>query len=248
MSTKRLPSLSEALVALGCLLLPASAHAQSAGDAPLRATYPQLASAPSAAVYAGVALDRVTLPGLHLRSRDDQTLESGGVTLAFADDQENVQTTVQVAVAPDAAGARSFALGYLRGVSGVLDPSAADEIAYADGSDRTLVAVHGNVAYVVSGPKATSAAAIVKRAITAGAPSFPVVRVALPTSFEGSAPIGVTTSGGAKYRLRATGAYVARGSDRTSVRAFGPGPVTVIATASDALGRVSEARATAVAR
>lgn len=248
MSTRRLPSLSEALVALGCLLLPASAHAQSTGDAPLRATYPQLASAPSAALYAGVALDRVTLPGLHLRSRDDQTLESGGVTLAFADDQENVQTTVQIAVAPDAAGARAFALGYLRGVSGILDPSAADEIAYADGSDRTLVAVHGNVAYVVSGAKAASVSAIVKRAITGGSPTFPVVRVALPSSFEGSAPVTVTTSGGAKYRLRATGGYVARGSDRPSVRAFGPGPITVVAVASDAFGRVTESRTSAVAR
>lgn len=236
-------------MAIGCLLLPASAHAQSAGEAALHASYPQLQSAPASATsYAGVAIDRVAVPGLHLQSRDDQTLERGGVTLAFADDQELVRTTVQIAVAPDGAAARAFALGYLRGVSGVLDPSAADEIAYSDGSDRALVAVHGNVAYVVSGPKSASVGATIKRAITAGAPSFPVVRVALPSSFEGSAPISVTTSGGAKYRLRATGGYVARGSERVSVRAFAPGPVTVIATASDALGRVSEARAAAVAR
>ena len=137
MWTRRLRSISEG-AALAATLVLAGAPA-SADEAAVQRL---VSSAPSKALYAGVAIDKLAIPGLHVRTRDDHAPERGGIMLAFADDQGDVRVVVRLAVAKDAAGARSFAQTIVRGVSGVLDPSAIDEIAFAETADRYVVAAH----------------------------------------------------------------------------------------------------------
>ena len=63
----------------------------------------------------------------------------------------------------------------------------------------------------------------------------------------GGTPVAVTVPGGLAYKLRAEGGYITRGPDGPVVRPFGPGPITVRATAVDDLGRVGIGVATATA-
>jgi hypothetical protein len=188
-----------------------------------------------------------------VKTRDDRELDEGGVTLSFADDQDRVRAVVHLAVARDAAGARAFVLRTLRGVAAVLPATGADEVAFGDPKDRFLVAAHGNIAYVVdaqdgSAASASSIGAIVKGAVAAGAPVFPRATVSLPATAERSAPVAITTSAGARYRLHASGGYVARGPNGPVIRPFAAGRVEVTAVVSDDLARVTVARAATVAR
>ncbi len=213
---------------------------------------------PSSALSAGVRLDHVAPPGLALHARDDRAAAEGGVTLSFVDGAsgagpKRVRVIVRLAVTPDAAGAKAFLERTLRGVSGALSPSDADEVAFVDSSDRVVVAAHGNVAYTVevsegSLASARTIAASVRRAFVAGTPAFPRATVTLPPVVERAAPIAVTVPAGARHRLSATGGYVARGESGPVLRPFAKGPVAVSAIVSDELGRVTEVRATALAR
>jgi hypothetical protein len=214
---------------------------------------PPGAVASSRATFAGVAIDRLAIPGLHLRTRDDHALDRGGIVMSFDDDQGRVSAVVRIAVAADASAARAFAERVLRGVTGTVEPSAIDEWAYADKGEGLLVAARGNVAYAVeivgAGPRASTIAEVVKRAFVAGAPSFPRATIALaPTIDLGGAPVKVAVPAGATYRLRASGAYVARSRDGATVHPFAAGPVEVTAIVGDGLGRVTEATARATAR
>jgi hypothetical protein len=209
---------------------------------------------PSAAVAAGVDLGKIAVPGLKLHVRDDRAPEHGGVALSFADERSRVRVVVRIAVARDGAAARAYVEGALRGVSGVLSPSTLDDVAFADPQDRLVVASRGNVAYVVevldgSLASASSVVGAVRRAFVSGTPDFPRATVSVPKSFEGSAPVTVTVSRGARYRLSARGAYVARGRDASPVlKAFGRGPVELTAIVADDLGRVTEVTTAATAR
>ncbi len=204
---------------------------------------------PSAAVAAGVDLGKIAVPGLKLHVRDDRAPEHGGVALSFADERSRVRVVVRIAVARDGAAARAYVEGALRGVSSVLD-----DVAFADPQDRLVVASRGNVAYVVevldgSLASASSVVGAVRRAFVSGTPDFPRATVSVPKSFEGSAPVTVTVSRGARYRLSARGAYVARGRDASPVlKAFGRGPVELTAIVADDLGRVTEVTTAATAR
>jgi hypothetical protein len=218
---RRPRSISElaALVALAALA-PREASADPPG-----AVAP---AAPSRAMFAGIALDRLAIPGLHLRTRDDHTLDRGGIVMSFDDDQGRVRAVVRVAVAADASAARAFAERFLRGVSGAVESSAIEEWAYADKAEALLVAARGNVAYAVeivgAGPRASTIAEVVKRAFVTGAPSFPRATIILaPTIDLGGAPVKIAVPAGATYRLRTArvrrlrGA-VARGRDGASFR------------------------------
>src|SRR5256885_13836133 len=147
MWTRRLRSISAPGALAWVLFMASPAHAD--GSAPV----------------AGVAIDRVVIPGLHVRTRKDRAPDRGGITLAYADDQNEVRVLVRIAVAPDAAGARAFAERVMRGVSGTPDPN------------RFVVEQNANVAYaidVLGGPtNAGDAAPTVKRPFVPGAPTFP---------------------------------------------------------------------------
>lgn len=236
---------------------PANANAQAQAEAHLRATYPM--GAPSTATFAGVDIAQLALPSLHLKTRDDRTPERGGITLSFADDRGEVHAVVRLAVARDSAGARAFVTNILRGVSGVLSPSALDEVAFADEAgrgDRFVVAARGNVAYAIDAldgtTTASTIAAVVKKTISPGAPAFPQAKLALPASINRADARGVlvtmTMSPGATYRVHATGAYVTHGRGGALVHPFAAGPVEVTAVVVDTLARVTEVRASSTAR
>jgi hypothetical protein len=245
MWTRRLRSISEAAALAAVLLFARPAPADEASIA-------RLAAAPaSKTVLAGVSIDRIAIPGLHVSTREERAPERGGITLAYADDQNEVRVLVRIAVAQDAAGARAFAERVLRGVSGALDPSTLDETAFA--GDRLVVAAHGNVAYSVEvlggATRAADVVEIVKRAFVAGAPTFPRATMTLPPTMQRTgAPLAVAIPTGATHRLRVTGGYVARDGERHVVHPFDSGTVEVTAIVSDALGRVTEVSTKSVAR
>jgi hypothetical protein len=262
MSTRRRTSLSErsALAGIGALvgiLVATHAHADDSAEARLRVAYPM--SAPSATTFAGIDITQIAIPDLHLATRDDRIPEQGGITLSFADDHGRARAVVRLAVARDAAGARSFVMRVLRGVSGGLAPSALDEVAFADEGgrgDRFVVATRGNVAYVVDAldgtTPANAIAGLVKRAIAPGAPAFPQAKLALPSTIDRAdargTVVGVTATPGAKVHLHASGGYVTHGRTGDVVHPFAVGPIEVTAIVADALGRVTEARASSIAR
>jgi hypothetical protein len=89
----------------------------------------------------------------------------------------------------------------------------------------------------------------VKRATAAGAPSFPRATVGLaPVIDVAGANVKVAVPAGAKWRVRANGAYISRSREGAFVHPFAPGAVEVTAIASDALGRVSETTVKTTAR
>lgn len=231
---------------------PAQASAPSL-EAEFRATYPN--DAPSAVTrLAGVALNRLALPGLQLHSRSDDAAEDGGVVLSYADRAGTVRVLVHVAVLPDVGLARRVLDEQLRGVSQplsrALDPLLGD-LAWADEGGRgaaLVLATQANLAYGVhvleSGndvPSAASIAGQLRLAMVPGQPVFPAVSLALPAVIDAKAgaDLRVHVLGGQPYRLRATGAYVARGQAGSIVRPFAPGPVTVSAIAVSELGCVT---------
>ncbi len=246
MSIRRRSSISEAALLVGVLLF-CSAPARADENAIAKLA----AAAPSRATYAGVAIDKIAPAGFHLRSRDDRTPERGGIVLSFDDSQGRVRAVVRVAVAADAAGARAFVTRVLRGVSGTVDSSAADEIAFATG-DEFLVAARGNIAYAIdaAGGGAGAIADVVKKAIAAGAPSFPRATIALAPTIDRDAAtrVKVAVPAGATSHLRASGAYISRSQEGPVLHPFAAGNVEVTAIVCDALGRVSETTAKTIAR
>jgi hypothetical protein len=242
------------------LLLAAAAPSRADADEAAVKALASSAAAPAGATYAGVAIDRIVLPGLHVRTRDDHTPEHGGVTLAYADDQGQVRVVVRLAVARDAGAAKAFAQTILRGVSGTLvasAPDAAGTVAFTEGTDRLVVAARGNVAWdveVVGTPpvsdQASAVSDVVKAALVAGAPTFPRPTITLAPAVDrrAGAPVAVATPRGATFRLHATGAYVAHGREGMVLRPFAAGPIEVTAVVADALGRVTETTAKTTAR
>jgi len=214
------------------------------------------------AALAGVALDKLSLPGLHLVEREDQTVEDGGVVLSFADANEHVRVVVTVAVAATEEAARRFVDVMLHGVQITL-PRATDPLigdyAFADDAGRGDALVIGsfrNVAWSAridrdapGMPRASDVIAVLRALAVEGAPSFPTVSVAMPSEVPlGGAAFSVVAPHGLTPRLRAEGAYVAHGKGAPRVRPFAPGPIAVVATVVDDLGRVGFARGTATAR
>lgn len=251
---RSLPLLSVVLSAAGTVVAGTPAQAATSTlEAEFRATYPN--DAPSAVTrLAGVALSRLALPGLQLHSRGEDAAEDGGVVLSYADRAGTVRVLVHVAVLPDVGLARRVLDEQLRGVSQplsrALDPLLGD-LAWADDGGRgtgLVLATQANLAYgvhiVESGgdvPSAASIAGQLRLAMVPGQPAFPAVSLTLPAVIDARAGAGVRVyvPGGQPYRLRATGAYVARGQAGPVVRPFAPGPVTVSAIAVSELGCVT---------
>ncbi len=246
-----------ALVFVGAALAaapPADATPASL-EAEFRASYPS--DAPSALTrLAGVALSRLTLPGLQLHSRSDDAAEDGGVVLSYADRAGSVRLLIHIAVLPDVGLARRILDEQLHGVSQplarALDPLLGD-LAWADDGGRgsgLVLATQANIAYGVhvleAGSDLQSAASIagqLRLAMVPGQPLFPRLSLSLPAviAAKQGAELRVEAQAGQPYRLRASGAYVARGAAGAIVRPFAPGPVTVYATAVSELGCVTVA-------
>jgi hypothetical protein len=200
----------------------------------------------------GVRVDELALSGLRVVAREDHPVEEGGIVLSFGDPA--VKVVVELAVARDAAAARRFVDARLHDVATQLaaatDPAFGD-YAFGDGDSIVIGAAH-NVAWVVralegSPVRAREVITELRAKSVAGAPSFPTATVTLQAEVPLSgAELRVTSA--AKYKVRAEGAYVAHGKTAPLVKPFGRGPVTLIATVVDDLGRVSEVRATAEAK
>ena len=222
------------------------------------------AATPTATV-AGIDVGALSVPGLTLKVREDETPEDRGVVLSFADAAGDVRVVVRFAVTPAANDARSFLKRELHAVARVLpevsDPALGD-LAYADdGVGEVYVAgTIANVAYVVrtipnpnapgAVPTAKSVAVDLHAKVVAGSPTLPTPGVSIPSeiSAKDGAPIAVAPFAGQTPRLRAENAYVAHGSTGPVLKPFGPGKVAVIAVVADDLGRVGVARAEATAK
>lgn len=253
---------ASALAAFALLAIPRASSSEPALEPELRATYPRTEL--PAGSLAGIDLDGLVLPGLRLAAREDHAVDDGGVVLSYVDAAGTVRAVITIAVAPDAAAARRFVDVALHGIASPLpaaDPSLGD-FAFADDGgrgDAIVVGASTNVAFIVRAlreggaaglPSARDVVLALKGRAVEGAPSFPVVDVRLPSVVDAKtgADLRVTTVAGAKPKLRAEGAYVAHGKGAPRLKPFAPGPVAVIATVADALGRVTEARAIAVAK
>lgn len=264
MSTKqrrfaeRVSAFALVAIAAGALFAARASSSTPALEREFRATYPQL-SVPAGS-FAGVAIDKLAVPGLRLAAREDHTVDEGGVVLSYGDPAGEIRVVVKLAVARDAAAARHFVDVELHAIQATLprasDPSFGDHAFADDGGrgDSLVVGAAANVAWVVHSdrPTAPSAADIVHslRALAVeGVPSFPAPTVTLPSEVPlAGAAFRVVAASGLTPRLRAEGAYVAHGKSAPVVRPFGPGPIAVIATAVDELGRVGATRIETVVR
>jgi hypothetical protein len=250
MSIKQRRFVNVAFLALaGGLVFGASrALSSPSGEADFRKAYPVTPAATG--TFAGVALDKLVFPGLTLKDREDYPVADGGIQLAYAAGNE-VGLVIRIAVAPDSVAARSFVDVELHSIQRVLPSDLTyGDYAFGDG-DALLVGAIGNVAYSIRAirdltgiPAAKDVFTVLRANTVAGTPSYPSVSVSLPSEVQlGGSSIAVTSS--LTPKLRAEGAYVASGP---KLKPFGPGPVAVVAQVTDALGRVSTARATSVAR
>ncbi len=257
MSTKARRFVSVAFLGgalLGAALLGSRASSSTPADTDFHKTYPRTPGASGA--FAGVALDKLSFPGLTLTDREDHTVDEGGIVLAYSQGND-VRLVVKVAVAPDSARARDFVDVELHGVQSVL-PAAVDpafgDYAFADDGgrgDAFAVGALGNIAWSVrvdrdapSMPRASTVMAALRANAVPGAPTYPTVHVSLPNEVRVSGA-DITVSSSLTAKLRAEGAYVAVGP---RLRPFGPGPVSVVAQVVDDLGRVASARASATAK
>ncbi len=232
------------------------------GEAEFRAMYPA-GPAVTSTTFAGVDLAKLdtslSASGLRLGSREDHTVDDGGVVLPYLDATGEVRLLLKIAVARDAAAARRFVDTELHGIQLVLsravDPSLGDQV-FADGAGRgewTVVGAAANVAYAIhlragasKMPRASEIATTLRGVVVEGVLTAPTATVSLPSIVPlTGAPFTVTPSNGAALQLRAEGAYVAKGR---VLRPFAAGPVTLIVTVADELGRVSEIRSSAVAK
>jgi hypothetical protein len=250
-----------AAVASGVAFAGTSKPAPTDMETGFRSAYPELDPARvvslSSATYAGVSIDSLVLPGLTVRTRDDRRVEDGGIQLSYEDAHGDAQLLLHVAVAADAEGARAFVDRSLRNVSVAL-PRATDsrlgDAAWADSAtgDSFVIGVIGNVGYRVqivgknSGVRASDVVRMLRATMAPGAVVFPSVSLSIPrTLTKDGGAITVTSGSGLTPKLRAEGGYIVRGQDGTPrVKPFAK-DVTVIATLTDAQGRVGEARASA---
>jgi hypothetical protein len=267
-AASRLPGRARIAIA-GCLLSCGLASAAPpkptmrapAIDSELRVAY-SIDAPSSATLLAGVKLESLVIAGLQLTARSESAPEDGGLVLSFSDGAGVVRAVVQLAVLPDASAARRVLLAELHGVSmplGRAADSALGDLAWADveGEGASIIfATQANVAYSVKVlsvekgvPTASAIARRIRRIMVAGAPLFPPLSVSLPSeiSVQRGAELRIVAPGGHPYKVRADGAYIARGSAGPIVRPFGPGKVTVYATVTDELARVSVAKATTTA-
>lgn len=229
-------------------------------DAAFRASYP-LAARPArgaaAGPVAGIALAKLTLPGLQLRARSEHAAADGGIVLSFAERSGAVRVLIHLAVFAEAEAARQDVDAELHGVSTQLVPAldtTLGEVAWADDGGKgtaLVVAAQANLAYSVSvldtvpGLSAAAIASLVRAAMVSGAPVFPAATVRLPAMIDsqkgGSVHLAIPS--GSTYTLRAEGGYIAHGAAGPVVHPFAPGAVTVHATVVDGLGRVTVATA-----
>lgn len=218
----------------------------------LRAAYPRTPL--PATSFAGVDIDKLAIGGYRLLAREDHPVDDGAIILSYGD--ADVRVVVELAVARDAESARRFVDVRLHAISTVL-PAATDPLLgdYAFARDGVVVGAAGNVGWVVRALEgATTGAADVVHALRAlavpGAPSFPSASIALPATFgaKDGADVQITPApSSAHVKLRAEGAYLAHGKTTPRLKPFKPGAVTVVATVTDDLGRVTELRASATA-
>ena len=232
------------------------------GEAGFRAMYPAGPVAAST-TFAGVDLAKLdtslSAAGLRLGSREDHVVDDGGVVLPYLDAAGDVRLLVKIAVARDSAAARRFADAELHAVQLVLskatDPALGDHV-FADDAGRgeaIVVGAAGNVGFLVhvragatAAPRASVVASALRSAAVEGVLTSPTATVSLPSVVPlAGAPFTVTPGAGATLHLRAEGAYVAKGR---LLRPFAAGPVTLVATVADDLGRVAEVRTSAVAK
>lgn len=228
-------------------------------DGQLHATYAMNAS--SSALLAGVAIDKLRVPGLQLVARTDDKADAGGIVLSFAGTSGDVRVLMHVAVCSDAAQARKALDTELRGISTSLvrAPDGLGDAAFSDDSQGNglVVATQGNLFYKVdvldakSGlPTAAALATTLRAAMVPGAPHFPSATLRLPSSIDAKrgAPVSIAAPSNGTYKLRAEGGYIARGPQGPIVRPFAPGPITVYATLVDELGRVAVTSASSSAQ
>jgi hypothetical protein len=263
MKTRSLLPNSAARIFVGACLLSAglagAAPPRGAGkpgaralDSQLRAAYPMGPS--STALWAGVPLGRLQLPGMQLVGRSEDRPEDGGIVLSFARNGE-VRAILHLAVCADAVTARKVLDVELHGVSTSLvrAPEGLGDAAFSDdGQGSSLVlATQGNIFYKVDVidaraglPTAAAIAATLRGAMVPGAPRFPTATITLPPSVRvgnsgSGADIRVATANTNTYKFRADGAYIARGANGPVIRAGSRGPITIHAIVVDELGRVA---------
>ncbi|MGA9521798.1 MAG: hypothetical protein WBV82_10050 [Myxococcaceae bacterium] len=235
---------NDARVVLAVLLAGSVALADSGSKASMPAS------------VAGLKLEGLRLPGLHLSSREDRPLEEGGTVLRFADEGEQVRAVVRVAVAADHLGARRFLDFELSAISKHLIASTGSkhgEPAFTDDKETLIIAAVANLAYSVrlidpaesAGlPSAQEIAAELRDRIVPGTPSFPLPAVSIPVEVDADegARVRVDPQPGTDVRLRAEGGYIQAHPDGPVLRPFAPGPIVLIATSVDELGRVGVKR------
>lgn len=196
---------------------------------------------------AGLRVDALSLEGLRLLEREDHTVEAGGISLIFGDTAPRV--VIDVAVARDAKAARGFVDRKLRAVSSQLpaatDPSWGD-YAFGDGGALVIGATQ-NIAWrvhAIAGFQARDAIAALRAQLVSGTPVYPTATLTVPANLtHAGAALAITTS--ATYTLHAEGGYI---TPAAVLKPFASGPVVVIATLTDELGRVAEVRARTTAR
>jgi hypothetical protein len=251
------------VVLCGGVTTESAAHAQKsrAIDTAFRAAYPS--SAPVTTQLAGVALGRFAIAGLQQYARSEHAPEEGGIALSFADSSGQVRVLVRVAVCADSAAARRVLDAELHGVSSQLarvSDTPLGDAAWADAAGKgtsLVLATQGNIAYAVdvTSPApgiatAATIAAALRATMAPGVPVFPAVSVRFAATLDAKrgGEVLVEVPGGHPYKLRADGAYVARGASGPLVRPFHAGAITVYATVVDDLARVTVASATTIAR
>ena len=232
-------------------------------DSEFRAAYPMTTPA-AAPQLAGVALARLVIPGLQLSERSERAPEDGGIVISLADGEGVVRVLVHLAVAADAAAARRVLDAELHGVATQLAPASDQslgELAWADEAGKgtaLVIAAQANIAYSVSVagagapgvPTAAAIAGLLRKAMVVGRPVFPAATVALASAIDArtGGAVHITVPEGYSYKLRADGGYLARGENGPVVRPFGPGAVTVYATVTDELARVTVVSGTTIAK
>ncbi len=127
------------------------------------------------------------------------------------------------------------------------------EPAYTDDKETLIIAAVANLAYSVrlvdpaesAGlPSAQQIAKELRERIVPGTPLFPLPAVSIPAELDADegARVQVDSRSGTDVRLLAEGGYIQAHPEGPVLRPFAPGPVTLIVTAVDELGRVGVKR------
>ena len=226
-------------------------------ESELRERYGFAQWSPPGEVRSGVVMSRLSVPGLSLRARTDRTAFDGGITLSFGTTSRTT-VLVRLAIAPDAASARSILLSYLRGVQASMVPLRdrhGADVAFGDsaGGEESTAAAFGNIALWVArtsdaGAETPSTAVVLTTLRAAlGPPGTPTLVTpslsarALPG---GARVFHIDISGGpfdhVEARVRGGHLHSAARPSGLDVVANARGAVDVHLIATDAFGRSAE--------